>query len=469
MINLSRKGVSRQNQSIFASPDAYSRSLAGPAAIPGRYRGRDPFVVIISWMRTLHRETFSSLVALIKARTESASGLSPYFTGSGFVKSPMKEFKMLRTGRILLMAAIAIGVILPTTSKAQLERNTGAVFVMTNAAASNEIIAFKRGPDGSLQMGKVFSTGGRGSGGTTDPLGSQGSLTLSQDHSLLFAVNAGSGDVSVFQVHGANLVFVDKVPCGGASPVAVAQHGNLVYVVNEGASSSVSGFSLSKDGKLKPISNSLAYLSTANSGPASLSFSPDGQFLLVTEKLTNSIDAFHVQLDGTLAPIVVNPSADPGVFAVTFAPNGAALVVETGPAGGTNASAISSYAVGPNGQLTPLSLGVPTLAAATCWNVVTPNGQFAYTSNAGSGTVSGFSISATGALTAINGTVVGINPSGSSNLDIAVTADGKFLYTLDSGTGSVSIFDINADGTLTNLGEADGLSAVAGFNGIAAN
>jgi 6-phosphogluconolactonase len=381
----------------------------------------------------------------------------------------MKEFKMLRTSRILLMAVIAIGAALPTLSHAQLEKNAGAVFVMTNAAAGNEIIAFKRAPDGSLQLDKAFLTGGRGSGGVTDPLGSQGSLTLSQDHSLLFAVNAGSGDISVFQVQGANLALVDKVPCGGASPVAVAQHGNLVYVANEGASSSVTGFSFSKNGKLKPISNSLAYLSTANSGPASLSFSPDGQFLLVTEKLTNSIDAFHVQLNGTLAPIVINPSADPGVFAVTFAPNGAALVAETGPAGGTNASAISSYAVGANGKLTSISLGVPTLAAATCWHVVTPNGQFVYTSNSGSGTVSGFSISASGALTAISGTVVGTIPSGSTNLDLAITEDGKFLYTLDSGTGSVSIFGINEDGTLTNLGEAGGLSAAAGFNGIAAN
>ena len=61
------------------------------------------------------------------------------------------------------MAAIAIGTILPTPSKAQLERNAGAIFVMTNAAAGNEIIAFERGPDGSLQMGKALPTGGRGS------------------------------------------------------------------------------------------------------------------------------------------------------------------------------------------------------------------------------------------------------------------------------------------------------------------
>jgi len=251
---------------------------------------------------------------------------------------------MRSKGRSLSMAALAIGAILPTFSQAQPARNNGAVFVMTNAVDRNEVIAFKRGADGSLQPGKTFRTGGRGSGGVTDPLGSQGALTLSQDHSLLFAVNAGSGDISVFQVHGANLLLVDKAASGGAAPVAVAQRGNLVYVTNEGASSSVSGFSLSKDGKLKPISHSLAYLSTGNSGPGSLSFSPDGQFLLVTEKLTNNIDAFHVQLDGTLAPVVVNPSADPGLFAVTFAPNGTALMAETGPAGGMNASTISAWA-----------------------------------------------------------------------------------------------------------------------------
>lgn len=377
---------------------------------------------------------------------------------------------MVRTTRILFATLLAASVMLPARSKAQTNRSatTGAVFVMTNAAEQNEIVAYKRGTDGSLQEGKSFPTGGRGSGGTTDPLASQGSLTLSQNHSLLFAVNAGSGDISVFRVHGSTLSFLDKVPCGGSEPVAVAQNGNLVYVVNAGGSSNVTGFNLDKDGKLKPIAGATAFLSTGNSGAASLSFSPDGEFLLVTEKLTNSIDAFHVQIDGTLAPIKVNPSAGPGAFAVLFAPNGAALVTETGPAGGTNASAISSYAVLPNGTLSPISTSVPTLGAATCWNVVTPDGSFVYTSNAGSATISGFAIGATGALTPLPGTLVGTNPSGSTNIDIAMSSDGKFLYTLDSGTGTVSIFGINQDGTLANLGDVGGLSASAGLNGIAA-
>jgi 6-phosphogluconolactonase (cycloisomerase 2 family) len=364
------------------------------------------------------------------------------------------------------MLAIAAGV--PARSNAQTDGTAGAVFVMTNAASSNEVIAYKRNADGSLEQARSFPTGGRGSGGVTDPLGSQGSLTLTDDRSFLLAVNAGSGSISVFRVHGNRLSLVDRVPCGGSEPVAVAQHGNLVYVVNAGGSSNVTGFRLGGNGKLKPIANSIAFLTTSNSGAASLSFSPDGQFLLVTEKLTNRIDVFHLQLDGTLGPRVVTAGVGPGTFSVVFSPNGAALVSETGPTGGSNASAISSYAALPNGALSPISASVPTQGAATCWQAVTPDGRFVYTSNSASSTISGFAIGAKGALTPLPGTVAATLPAGSTNLDMAISSDGKYLYTLNSGTGSVSILGINEDGTLTSLGDAGGLSAAAGFNGIAA-
>jgi 6-phosphogluconolactonase (cycloisomerase 2 family) len=95
-------------------------------------------------------------------------------------------------------------------------------------------------------------------------------------------------------------------------------------------------------------------------------------------------------------------------------------------------------------------------------------GRFVYTSNAGSATISGFSIAGNGALTPLGGTVVATLPAGSTNLDIAISADGKFLCTLNSGTGTISIFGITQDGSLTSLGDVGGLSASAGFNGIAA-
>jgi hypothetical protein len=56
------------------------------------------------------------------------------------------------------------------------------------------------GADESLQKAETCATGGRGSGGVTDPLESQGSLTLSQDRSLLFAVNAGAEKSNVLRL-----------------------------------------------------------------------------------------------------------------------------------------------------------------------------------------------------------------------------------------------------------------------------
>jgi 6-phosphogluconolactonase len=371
--------------------------------------------------------------------------------------------------RMLLIAGLAMGLASSRLSNAQDSdtHSTGAVFVMTNNVDKNEVVAYRRANGGALQESGRFATGGRGSGGNNDPLESQGSLTLSQDHSLLFAVNAGSGSISVLSVHDSGLSLVDKVISGGSEPNALAQHGNLVYVVNVGGSSNVVGFTLDH-GKLKQIPNSTRFLSTNNSGAGGLAFSPDGRFLVVVERLTNNIDVFSVQGDSTLSPIVVNPSAGLGAFSVSFAPNGAALVSETGPSGVTNGSAISSYEIAANGTLSPTSTSVPTLGAANCWNVVAPDGRFVYTSNAGSSTISGFAIANTGVLTALPGTVVGTNPEGSVNLDIAVSSDGKFIYTLNSVAGAIGIFSVQKDGTLLNVGFASGVSPLSGFNGIAA-
>src|SRR5260370_20891101 len=99
---------------------------------------------------------------------------------------------------------------------------------MTNSVEGNQIIAYSRAANGSLIEGNHFVTGGRGSGGTPDPLRSQGSPTLSQDHSLLFSVNAGRGDLSRFRVNGANPQLLQVLPSSGTAPVDAAQHGNLL-------------------------------------------------------------------------------------------------------------------------------------------------------------------------------------------------------------------------------------------------
>lgn len=370
---------------------------------------------------------------------------------------------------ILLAAAVAMTIALPSRNVAETaSAKTGAVFVMTNDVEKNEIITYRRGADGSLRERHTFQTGGRGSGGTTDPLGSQGSLTLSPNHDLLFAVNAGSGTISVFRVFGSDLLLTDRISSGGSEPVAVAQWGNLVYVLNAGGNSNVTGFQLAGLGRLKPIADSTTYLSTSNSGAGSLAFSPDGKFLLVTEKVTNNIDAFKVQNNGKLGPIVVTAGAGPGTFSVVFAPNGKAFASETGAAGTSGEAAFSSFALASNGALTPISASVRTEGSAACWEAITPDGKYAYVANSATSTIAGFAIGGDGKLTPLAGTLVGFLPDKSTDIDTAISSDGKYLYTLNSGTGTVGIFGIQQNGTLTNLGDADGLTASAGFNGLAA-
>ena len=118
-------------------------------------------------------------------------------------------------------------------------------------------------------------------------------------------------------------------------------------------------------GHLKEIKNSTTFLTATTTGGASLSFSPDGQILLVTERIANNIDAFHVRPDGTLSPIVVNANPAPGTFSVRFAPDGAAIVSETGPANENSGSAISSYRGNSNGSLTAISQSVQPSVPAT--------------------------------------------------------------------------------------------------------
>ena len=199
---------------------------------------------------------------------------------------------MNRTTLSLLTIALGFSAMSPLPALAQAPKGGGAVFVMTNSVERNQVIAYARDANGALTGGERFDTGGRGSGGQTAPFASQGSITLSQDHTLLFAVNAGSGTISVFGVFGSALRLIDETLSGGSEPVAVAQQGSLVYVLNAGGQGSVVGFRLDNHGRLVQIDNSQVFLTTfaGNSGGSSLSFSPDGHYLLVTERVAGHVD-----------------------------------------------------------------------------------------------------------------------------------------------------------------------------------
>lgn len=372
---------------------------------------------------------------------------------------------MLRTVRGLSVAVLSVAACTPMLHADNRVNARSAVFVMTNDADKNAVLAYRRLADGSLSLAQRVATGGRGSGGTTDPLQSQGALTLSQDRSLLFAINAGSGTVSSFHLLNGLPVLVDQTPAGGAFPVAVAEHNHIVYVLNAGGNGALTGFHADVFGRLHQISQPTVNLTAANDGASAVSISPDGSTLVVVEKVPNNIDTFPIHADGTLGPITVNHSVTPGVFATVFAPSGTLIVSENQPAG---VSTVSSYRINAGGTITAISQSLPSQGDGNCWNAVTPNGQFVYFDNSATSSIAGFSVGANGALKPIAGTILIAEPDGATNLDMSVSGDGAYLYNLNSGLGTLGIYGINSDGTLKDLGEVEGLPKTVGFNGIAA-
>lgn len=351
-----------------------------------------------------------------------------------------------------------------------------AVYVMTNASTGNQVIAYARAVNGSLSYLGTFATGGQGSGlGLTvpiDPLGSQNSLLVSPNGKWLFAVNAGSNSVSAFKTGVDGLTLTDTESSNGSFPVSLTYHDGLLYVLNAGGDGSISGFRVSDQGKLSPINNSTRSLqaNTPSVGsqphilesPAQVGFSPDGSFLVVTDKGGVSgvgrILTFHVGANGRPDDsFVATRTAGPVPFSFIFDASGHLVVVDAA------VSTVTTYALQPDGSLATLS-AVATGQAATCW--IAANGQTIFTDNTGSSTVSALSADSAGALTLLNA-VAAATGAGTAPLDMGISADGQYLYNLQVAAGRVGEFHINADGSLTTVGTIGGFPAVSGAQGIA--
>ncbi len=355
----------------------------------------------------------------------------------------------------------------------------GAVYVMTNSPLGNEILIFERDAQGLLVRGPSVATGGLGTGGGIDPLGSQAALILSQDERWLYAVNARSSDVSVFEVTPGGLTLVDLKRSGGAFPVSLTQHGNLLYVLNADTPN-LRGFKIRADGTLKKLGGSKRRLASRVSGdglashPTQVAFDPERRRLVVTDLDTDEIHVFGVKKKGRpTRRAVISPSAGHGPFGFAFS-RGEFLVVSeiTGasPPGTPFAGSVSSYRIADDRALVTIESSVPTFQGATCW-VIDDTGRFVYTTNTSSGNLSAFRVRREGTLkrTPDNGVAFQLPGTLPLTTDLARTSDGSFIYTLNGGTGTVGMFSrARGSGRLTFLGELGGLPMRAGLQGIAA-
>jgi 6-phosphogluconolactonase (cycloisomerase 2 family) len=359
---------------------------------------------------------------------------------------------------VSLLAIFSLVSISPKPAVAQ--DSPGAVYVLTNQNA-NSVMVYARSADGALSLSSSFSTGGAGAGTGGDPLGSQGSLVLGRPHQLLFAVNAGSNDVSVFRVRGLELQLLDREPSGGTMPVSIAVHGGLVYVLNAGGTPNIEGFFIDPStGHLVHLPGSKRMLAGGTgSAPAQVAFSSDGGVLMVTEKTTNQIDTWTVNDDHFAEHRQTTASSGATPFGFAFARRNFAIVTEAGP------SALSSYEVDGDGRL-ELDTGTLTDGQkANCWVVVTKNQRYAFTTNTGSGNISSYLVSQDGSLTLLNA-VAASTGTGTAPIDMALSDDSHFLFVREATKGMVNGFRVESDGSLKPITSAGGVPA--GAQGVAA-
>lgn len=387
------------------------------------------------------------------------------------------QFRTLAAGIVLAFSAISAAQAQPAPS---LDLGVGSyVYVMSNNITANTVAVLRRDFFGGLDKIQVVATGGVGVGvGTTapppDPLGAQNELLASQDGKWLFAVNAGSNQVSAFSIRRGSLVLQDVVSSGGDYPVSLAQRGDKLYVLNSANEANITTFQIGRDGHLRELPGSSRFIGTdvplvgnqpnVGNTATQLQFSPDGKWLAVTVKNSagkGSIELFATARDGSLAQDpVTTASSDPSPFGFSFDDNGHLLVSEAAGA------AASSYAVQRNGHLAPISASVANGQAASCW--LASSGHFAYTANAGSSTLSGYRVDDSGHLRLLSKDgVSGRLPSGSAPTDTKFSRDGRFLEVLAPGTGDINTFFVLGNGELVFLGDTPVFPALSGMQGLA--
>jgi len=358
--------------------------------------------------------------------------------------------RLIRAWLSSVLLGLAAAAIIPAAASASPpgSRVVGHVYVNDNTAGVNTIGAFDRHANGTLtpEVGSPFTAGGAGTGGG---LADQGAIQISPDGRYVVAVDAGSNQISVLRIHHdgpLRLVRGVVISSGGVLPDSVAISGNLVHVANSGnGGSDYTGFILSRRGHLFPLPDSTVPLPDG-SAQADVLFNATGTKLVGTRVGSSLIDSFTVGRNGLLTAASNSPLAAQGLgpFGSEFRPtNSDQLFVSNAHNVGAGTGTISVFDDSRTGALTPIA-GSPFAddQTAPCWVEITHNGQFLFTVNTGSGEISRYSISPNGTLTLIGSTPVS-RTGGVGAVDARLSPDGRDLYVDESRIGKVGEFAVN--------------------------
>jgi 6-phosphogluconolactonase len=243
-------------------------------------------------------------------------------------------------------------------------------------------------------------------------------------------------------------------------PVSIALHPskNFLYVPNL-TSNTVSGFNIDHvAGVLTPVGTATppapACAPGVCSNPVSAAVSSSGQFLFLLNQGTSpsvasSISVFSIDTArGLLTPVAGSPFSfaslsTPNPQFVVASPTAGFIYVSNGASG-----TISMFSVGASGTLTEIAPALSIGAGATVAGIVIdPKGQFLYAADSANNKIASFSIAAGGGLTPVAGSPFA---AGTKPVAVAVDSNSSFLYAANQGSNNVSAFKISG-GALTEI------------------
>lgn len=431
---------------------------------------------------------------------------------------------------LLVLALFAVAVTTGLTAQDHDHDNTASnvLYIATNdpAPGQNTILAYRRDPDtGCLTLFGTYPTGGTGFAnpfGFLGPNDGDRDMIISPDHTLLFSVNSGSNDISVFRINSdGSLAAVNgsPFPSGGTFPTGLVLVNGLLYVTNMNAALTSTGLPgdpsggranytvlrVSSTGHLSPVPFSTVpvmnppatdalglpipippFLATG-SAPTSMVASSDGKLLFGTELFGNRIDVLRAEKNGRLTQTasLVPPVSDPpppywfGAVLPSLVPGAVmanlnlplnAATHPTQPILYVNLVVYTEIGVYTWNQQGTLSYvrsvlnagpGFPVPGFAPCWNIVTSDGAYMYVMNGGTNSIVAYSLADPLNPTPIQHLPLA-NNLGAGGIRIVQDPSGKFVYGLShaGGPGTVTAIHVLKVNVDGTLTEEAGCSPV---------
>ncbi len=314
--------------------------------------------------------------------------------------------------------------------------SVGYAYITNNGDGT--VSQFSRQADGTLVFQKLTRAGA-----VDGPTG----IAVDPSNRFVYAANEGDNRIYQFRIRGAN---GDLAPIGGGSvsdgpnsrpqQIALAPHGDFVYVTNAGggkdAAGSIAEYAIDQnDGSLRPLG---VFRGEGLKQPLGIVVAPGGKLVYVSDPAAGTILAFAVAPGGTLklagsTPSLGTKTGQPGMIAID--PSGGFVYTVDGPA-----SVVVVFKAGVGGKLDFTKTCLVGVSTADPFGIALATAgasKFVYTGNRAVDTVSYF-LRQDGAPALEGQSATGLGgPTG-----MVADPAGHFLYVVNRDAATVAQFAI---------------------------